>query len=266
MKRVRWFAVAAGMLAASLLGAQLHPFGDPQLFARGGPEGAGGRAAIPDDVRGILATKCADCHSSETRPPIYGHFAPASWLVERDVVEARRAMNLSQWAHYSPEEQQALRAKIALMARQHAMPPAQYLAVHWNARLSSAEVGAMVRWAGTAQTGGDPVTAAASAPLAGDAERGRTVFEKRCTGCHALAQNREGPRLRDVYGRTAGTATGYDFSDALAKSHIVWNEATLDRWLSDPDTMVPGNNMDFYVARAQERADVIRFLREQAGQ
>ena len=97
-----------------------------------------------------------------------------------------------------------------------------------------------------------------------DAMRGKDVFEKRCTGCHALDQDREGPRLRGVFGRTSGTVPNFDYSPALQKAHIVWNETTLDQWLTDTDALVPGNNMDFHVAKEQERRDLIRFLRESA--
>jgi len=103
------------------------------------------------------------------------------------------------------------------------------------------------------------------APVQGDAARGKIVFEKRCTGCHSLNQDRDGPHLAGVYGRVAASVSGFDYSDALKKTHIVWNEATLDQWLTDPQTMVPGADMDFYVAKADERADVIAYLKEQPG-
>ena len=80
-----------------------------------------------------------------------------------------------------------------------------------------------------------------------------------------MEQNREGPRLRDVFGRTSGAVTGFDYSPVLAKAHIVWNETTLEQWLADPDALVPGNNMEFQVAKPQERRDLIRFLKESAG-
>ena len=101
---------------------------------------------------------------------------------------------------------------------------------------------------------------ASEGPSQGDAQRGKLVFEKRCTGCHALDRDREGPRLKGVYGRAAGTVAGFDYSDALKKAHIVWNGETLNQWLTDPDAMVPGNDMEFHVAKPDERADVIRFL------
>jgi cytochrome c len=100
----------------------------------------------------------------------------------------------------------------------------------------------------------------ATSGQAGDAERGKALFEKRCTGCHSLDRDKEGPRLRGVYGRKAGTITTFEYSDALKKAHIVWNDATLDKWLTGTDAMIPGNDMAFHVPQAEERADIIRFL------
>jgi cytochrome c len=96
----------------------------------------------------------------------------------------------------------------------------------------------------------------------GDPVRGRVVFEKRCTGCHAMTQDREGPRLQGVYGRQSGEIAGFEYSPALKKAHIVWSDTTLEQWLADPDTLVPGNNMGFHVAKPQERRDLISFLKQ----
>lgn len=213
---------------------------------------------MPPEVRAVLATKCADCHSLEPRLPIYAHFAPASWIIERDVMRGRAAMNLSLWDHEAPEERQVMMRQIARVASQRKMPPAQYAALHWKARPTDTEIRMLANWGHSAVTVQAPQS---DVPLQGDAGRGQVVFEKRCTGCHALDQNREGPRLRGVWGRTTGSVGGFDYSDPLKKSLIVWNEATLERWLADPDSMVPGTNMDFYVAKPGERADVIQFLR-----
>ena len=56
----------------------------------------------------------------------------------------------------------------------------------------------------------------------GDAERGKTVYE-RCQGCHSLDANRIGPLHRGVFGRQAGEVTGYGYSKALEKSDVIWN-------------------------------------------
>jgi cytochrome c len=58
---------------------------------------------------------------------------------------------------------------------------------------------------------------------------------------------------------------GFDYSDALKNSHIEWREETLERWLTDPQAMFPGAEMDFFVKNPQERADVIAFLKQQSG-
>ena len=97
-----------------------------------------------------------------------------------------------------------------------------------------------------------------------DPVRDREIFQKRCTGCHALNQNREGPRLHGVFGRISGQIAGFPYSQALVKAHIVWTDASLEQWLTDPDTLVPGNNMDFRVPNPQERQDLIRFLQDEA--
>ena len=77
----------------------------------------------------------------------------------------------------------------------------------------------------------------------GDAVQGKAVFEKRCTGCHAMEADREGPRLAGVFGRKAGSVAGFTYSAGLKNSGITWTEATLERWLSDPDLVVKDNNM-----------------------
>jgi cytochrome c len=92
-------------------------------------------------------------------------------------------------------------------------------------------------------------------------DRGKQLFEKRCTGCHSLDQDKEGPRLRGVYGRQAGTVPGFSYSPALQSSHLIWDDASLDKWLTDTDSLVAGNDMAFHVPKQDERADIIRFLK-----
>lgn len=259
MRRVRsLIGFAAGALGASFLLASVHPFGSPALS--GIPALAQPSPGFPPEVRAILSEKCADCHAGPERLPLYGHFAPASWLIERDVVRARQSMDLSQWQSYSPEEQEIFRSKIQHEASRRSMPPPQYVAIHWNARLNDDEIQTMVRWAANSPASRAIAQTAGSA----DADRGRLVFEKRCTGCHAMTQDREGPHLEGVYGRMSGRVHGFDYSSALRNARVVWSDDTLDRWLTDPDAFVPGNNMDFHVANQQERADLIRYLRDQS--
>jgi cytochrome c len=92
-------------------------------------------------------------------------------------------------------------------------------------------------------------------------ERGKDLFARRCSGCHALDRNKEGPRLGGVFGRKAASLTDFEYSEALRKSGIEWNEANLERWLRDPDAMAPGTDMAFRVADASEREALIAYLK-----
>jgi cytochrome c len=94
------------------------------------------------------------------------------------------------------------------------------------------------------------------------AEQGKKLFEKRCTGCHSLERNKEGPNLRGVYGRHAGTAPGFKYSTALRSAIFVWDEQQLEKWLTDTQSLVEDNNMDFHVPKADERTEIIRYLKQ----
>jgi cytochrome c len=98
----------------------------------------------------------------------------------------------------------------------------------------------------------------------GDAIRGEKLYDETCKACHALDRNGIGPKHRGVFGRTAGAVQDYAYSAELKSSKIVWTEATLDKWLVDSQTVVPGNKMFFPVDDAQERSDLIAFLKEKA--
>lgn len=266
MRVAALWCVAA--VAASLMLARVHPFGDAELYAiRDDDSPILDRGQVPEAVRALLVEKCADCHSDQTRAPLYGRFAPASWLMERDVLRAREAMNLSAWERYPAVQQQTLAAKMVEETRAHAMPLVQYRVIHWRARIGDGDVRTLAAWArALGASGSGPGFGAIEEDLSeGDAVRGKSLFEKRCTGCHALTTNHEGPRLLGVYGRTSGMAEGFVYSAALKKAAIVWDSQSLEKWLADPDAFVPGNEMDFLVAKAQERRDLIAYLRQSSG-
>lgn len=102
--------------------------------------------------------------------------------------------------------------------------------------------------------------AAAPAHAAGDAGRGAQAYETRCGGCHSVETDRIGPRHAGLFGRRAGGVVGFDYSPALKASHIVWNAQMLERWLADPEGLIPGQRMGYSLADAQARADVIAYL------
>jgi cytochrome c len=103
----------------------------------------------------------------------------------------------------------------------------------------------------------------AMAATAGDPAEGAQVF-RACAACHSLepGQHRTGPSLADVFGRRAGTAEGFRrYSPALKEADVVWDEATLDPWIADPQAFIPGNRMVFRgLPDAKERADLIAYL------
>ncbi len=235
----------------------MHPFGNPRVEPAEGLGTLLQGAKMPADAKTVLVNKCADCHSSETRWPVYARIAPGSWLIERDIVAARKKMDLSQWEKLSTDRQHVLVAKIIQEAKSGDMPPLQYLALHWNAKLSKADVQTLSMLGKSA--GGSEATLDGD----GDATRGKAVFEKRCTGCHAMEADRKGPRLAGVYGRKAGSVPGFTYSAGLKSLGLTWNDATLERWLSDPDMVVPDNNMSFSVPKADERRNLIAYLKQQ---
>ena len=103
--------------------------------------------------------------------------------------------------------------------------------------------------------------AVAAAPVKGDVVRGEQVYT-RCFACHALERDRTGPRHCGLFGRKAGSVPGFEYSDAMKKSGIVWNEKTLALFLADPAKTVPGTSMGYAgVKDAQERNDLIAYLK-----
>lgn len=107
------------------------------------------------------------------------------------------------------------------------------------------------------QSAGDP-----SANAVQRTHRGEQIYT-RCLACHALAYDRVGPRHCGLIGRRAGSVPGFDYSAAMKKSGIIWNEATLNRFLASPLKMVPGSTMTYDgVPNAGERADLIVYLKK----
>jgi cytochrome c len=97
----------------------------------------------------------------------------------------------------------------------------------------------------------------------GNAKRGQEVFEMRCTGCHSLDKDKEGPRLRGVYGKKAGRlSTTFKYSDALKASNVTWDAVSLDQWMADPEKIIPNSDNFFRVPEARERTHVIAYLQQ----
>jgi cytochrome c len=109
--------------------------------------------------------------------------------------------------------------------------------------------------------------AASAARAEGDAARGQRVFQ-RCYSCHSVDPaevNLQGPNLAGILGRRAGTLPGFEYSDAMrgaGREGLVWSEETLDRYVIDPQAMVPGTAMGpVRIANPADRADLIAYLK-----
>lgn len=102
--------------------------------------------------------------------------------------------------------------------------------------------------------------AVGSASAGGDAQRGQQAYEARCGGCHSVEADRVGPRHAGIVGRRAGSVAGFPYSEALRASSITWDARSLDRWLADPESLVPGQRMGYRLGDAQVRADIVAYL------
>ncbi|MDE2061281.1 MAG: cytochrome c oxidase assembly protein [Bradyrhizobium sp.] len=95
-----------------------------------------------------------------------------------------------------------------------------------------------------------------------DAIHGEQLFGERCAACHAMDSNKTGPMLGGVFGRKAGSAAGYHYSDALKSAAFAWSKDSLDQWLTDPKKFVPGARMPVRVLDAPSRRDLVAYLQK----
>lgn len=111
--------------------------------------------------------------------------------------------------------------------------------------------------------------AATPALAAGDPAAGEQVFKAHlCFACHKFeaGKNGVGPSLHGVFGRKAGEAPGYEYSDALKKSGLTWTPENLDKWVQGPPTLVPGTKMMLAkpVTDAKDRENLTAFLQQES--
>ena len=99
---------------------------------------------------------------------------------------------------------------------------------------------------------------------AGDPKRGAQVFQA-CAACHSVrpGEHLTGPSLAGIWSRKAGTVEKFlRYSDAMKNADVIWNEAMLDKWLSDPAQLVSGTSMTFTgLKESRDRQDAIAYLR-----
>jgi Haem-binding domain len=136
MKKKIFWSPAVCVLALPFL----HPFGAVKQHSSP-TQLTGDTAALP-----LIERACLNCHSQQTRWPLYSYLPPVSWAVEKDVAEARQRMDFSRWNEYSIGEKQDLLARIGAEVRSRQMPLPRYLLLHPEARLTDAEIQAIYDW------------------------------------------------------------------------------------------------------------------------
>src|ERR1051326_2787898 len=104
---------------------------------------------IDGETLAILQRACQNCHSLQTKWPWYSHVAPVSWLLARDVQQARLHMKLSRVREYSSDDRLRLLSAMASAVRNGEMPVQRYLRLHPEARLSDADRQQIYRWTRT---------------------------------------------------------------------------------------------------------------------
>jgi len=104
------------------------------------------------------------------------------------------------------------------------------------------------------------LTLASAHAQTGSPAKGQMIFESRCVACHSLDANRVGPALGTVVGRVAGKAPDYFYSPALGAATHVWSRDKLLAWLTNPESLVPGQAMGYRVDMPEDRQDVVAYL------
>jgi cytochrome c len=108
-------------------------------------------------------------------------------------------------------------------------------------------------------------SALAETEVAADEASGEQVFNNNCRTCHSWKKddNRLGPNLHGIVGRKAGSASGFAYSQSMKSAGITWDEATLDKFVANPEDVVANNNMKPYtgIADAATRKQIIDFLK-----
>lgn len=119
----------------------------------------------PPEVEAIMRRACLDCHSNETRWPLYARLAPGSWLMSRDVTKGRQHLNFSEWGGSDDEEKKMDRENCWEQVESGAMPPWFYIyPLHMDAKLSEADKATLKGWFMSQQ--GKDKAAEESAPAA----------------------------------------------------------------------------------------------------
>jgi hypothetical protein len=131
--------VALQVFPAKVIGVHTEDIGTnpPERFAIG----------APPEVEAVMRRACFDCHTNETKWPLYARIAPSSWLMARDVHNGRNHLNLSKWADADDDERQTDKENCWEQIEQGDMPPWFYIyPLHMGAKLSDADKAVLKGW------------------------------------------------------------------------------------------------------------------------
>ena len=127
--------IPAGLSIAVVVGSMIPgPYVSVMRVARGGALLE--TARLDAKSTNVIERACGSCHSNETLWPWYGHVAPVSWMLRKDVFDGRSFLNFSRWSEYGVEGQNQLLNSAAEGIRGQSMPPRRYLLLHPEAQLS----------------------------------------------------------------------------------------------------------------------------------
>jgi hypothetical protein len=101
---------------------------------------------VPPDIQQIMARSCNDCHSHKTVYPWYSNVAPVSWWMRNHINDARRHLNVSEFATYAPKKQEHKLGEVCEQVRSGEMPLPSYLIIHRSSALSQSEIDAICAW------------------------------------------------------------------------------------------------------------------------
>jgi len=141
-KTIRWIAAIAVII---IIGIQFirpgkdNPPINPSMTIEA-------QADFKPPVSNLIKTSCFDCHSNETRWPWYSYVAPVSWFVADDVKNGRDHLNFSEWGTYTTSKKVLKLGQIYEQVSKSEMPLSQYLYIHADARLTSADRDSIVSW------------------------------------------------------------------------------------------------------------------------
>ncbi len=104
---------------------------------------------IPDEVKSIIKTSCADCHSNYTKYPWYSEIAPVSWYLAQHVNEGKEHLNFSEWTSYNKDQKKHILKDLKEELKGNEMPLRSYLIIHENAKMNKNQYKTLLNWVKT---------------------------------------------------------------------------------------------------------------------